>query len=92
MSSHGELAAAETPSGAPRSSCPTICCIHVVPALPNVSMTTSPSRNSKPFHRVESTIAVWISRVFFGQGIRFARFLVFFFVFLGMTPPRKAAR
>jgi len=57
-------------------------------------MTTSSSRNVKPFQRVESTIAVWISRVFFGQEIWLARFVVvvFFFVFLGMTPPRKAAR
>src|SRR6478735_7520414 len=92
MSSHGELPAAETPSGAPSSSWPTICCIHVVPDLPNVSMTTSSERNLKLFQRVESTIAVWTSRVFFGQAILLARFVAFFFVFFAGTGHSRKPR
>jgi len=76
---------------------PTICCTQVVPVLPKVSITMSPARNLKPFQRVESTIAVRISRVFFGQRIFLAAaFLAGLaarpLLFLGMRPPAKAAR
>jgi hypothetical protein len=59
--------------------------------LPNVSITTSSERNLKLFQRVESTIAVWISRVFFGQAVLLI-FIAFFFAFFsGMGTPESRA-
>src|SRR3970282_1168574 len=67
MSSHGESLRGARLAGASMTSWPTICCIQVVPDLPQVTMTMSSFLNSKAFQRVESKIAVWCSRFLLGH-------------------------
>ncbi len=54
MSTQGAISIVARFSSPSKINCVTICWHQVVPDLAQVPITTSPSRNGKPFQRVES--------------------------------------